>query len=95
MTCLRYLHLSVLSAFLILIVSRYCAARKIPYGRNTTGGAIVWHTNQATPGEGTNGYGRLRMGDGGLTRFEGALGFDISDQFAGRVANMTDERDGL
>jgi len=35
------------------------------------------------------------MGDGGLTRFEGALGFDISDQFAGRVANMTDERDGL
>jgi iron complex outermembrane receptor protein len=64
------------------------------YGRNTTGGAIVWHTNQATPGEGTNGYGRLRMGDGGLTRFEGAVGFDINEQFAARVAVMTDEFDG-
>lgn len=65
------------------------------YGRNTTGGAIVWHTNKATPGEGTNGYGRFRMGNGGLTRFEGAAGFDLSDQFAARVAVMTDGYDGV
>ena len=41
------------------------------YGRNTTGGAVLWHTNKANPGDGTNGYGRLRVGDGGLLRFGG------------------------
>jgi iron complex outermembrane recepter protein len=65
------------------------------YGRNTTGGAVVWHTNQATPGEGTNGYGRLRMGNGGLVRFEGAAGFDVSENFAARVSIMTDDFDGV
>ena len=65
------------------------------YGRNTTGGAVVWHTNKATPGDGTNGYGRFRMGNGGLMRFEGAVGFDISDQFAARIAVMTDDFDGV
>ncbi len=25
------------------------------YGRNTTGGAVVWHTNKANPGDGTSG----------------------------------------
>jgi iron complex outermembrane receptor protein len=65
------------------------------YGRNTTGGAIVWHTNKATPGEGTNGYARLRTGNGGLMRFEGAIGFDFNDQFAGRLAVLSDDFDGV
>lgn len=65
------------------------------YGRNTTGGAIVWHTNKATPGDGTNGYARLRSGNGGLMRLEGAIGFDISDQFAARIAIMDDQYDGV
>ena len=65
------------------------------YGRNTTGGAVVWHTNQANPGDGTNGYGRLRAGSGGLMRFEGALGFDMGDAFAARIAVLTDEFDGV
>jgi iron complex outermembrane receptor protein len=65
------------------------------YGRNTTGGAVVWHTNKANPGDGTNGYGRLRVGNGGLTRFEGALGFDMSEEFAGRVAILSDNYDGV
>jgi len=65
------------------------------YGRNTTGGAILWHTNKANPGDGTNGYGRLRMGDGGLMRFEGAIGFDFGDQWAGRVAVLSDDYDGI
>ena len=65
------------------------------YGRNTTGGAVVWHTNKANPGDGTNGYGRLRAGEGGLMRFEGAIGFDLGDQFAGRVALLSDEFDGV
>ena len=65
------------------------------YGRNTTGGAILWHTNKANPGDGTNGYGRLRMGDGGLMRFEGAIGFDFGDQWAGRLAVLSDDYDGI
>jgi iron complex outermembrane receptor protein len=65
------------------------------YGRNTTGGAVAWHTNKANPGDGTSGYGRLRAGNGGLMRFEGAVGFDMGDTFAGRIAVLTDEFDGV
>jgi len=65
------------------------------YGRNTTGGAIVWHTNQANPGDGANGYGRLRVGDGGLVRFEGAIGFDMGENFAARLAVLSDDFDGV
>ena len=65
------------------------------YGRNTTGGAIVWHTNKANPGDGTNGYARLRSGSGGLMRLEGAIGFDMGDAFAARIAVLSDEYDGV
>jgi iron complex outermembrane receptor protein len=65
------------------------------YGRNTTGGAIIWHTNKANPGDGTNGYARLRAGSGGLARIEGALGFDMGDNFAGRIALVDDSFDGV
>jgi len=65
------------------------------YGRNTTGGAIIWHTNKANPGDGTNGYARLRTGSGGLMRIEGALGFDMGDNFAGRIALVDDSFDGV
>jgi iron complex outermembrane receptor protein len=65
------------------------------YGRNTTGGAVLWHTNHANPGDGTNGYGRLRAGNGGLIRFEGAVGFDMGDAFAGRIAVLSDDYDGV
>lgn len=65
------------------------------YGRNTTGGAVVWHSNKADPGAGTNGYARLRTGNGGLMRIEGALGFDFTDQLAGRVSVLSDDFDGV
>jgi len=65
------------------------------YGRNTTGGAIVWHTNKANPGDGMSGYGRLRTGSGGLMRLEGALGFDLGENAAGRIALMSDDFDGV
>jgi len=65
------------------------------YGRNTTGGAIVWHTNKANPGDGTNGYARVRAGNGGAMRFEGAVGFDMGDTFAARVAVLSDDFDGV
>jgi iron complex outermembrane receptor protein len=65
------------------------------YGRNTTGGAIVWHTNKATPGDGLNGYAKARSGSGGALRLEGALGFDLSDNVALRIALMDDTFDGV
>ncbi len=65
------------------------------YGRNTTGGAMVWHTNKARPGDGTNGYGSVGVGNGGLFEFEAAVGFDVSDNFAVRIAGMSDSFDGL
>ncbi len=65
------------------------------YGRNTTGGAVVWHTNKASVGAGTNGYGRLRAGNGDLARIEAAIGFDMGEAFAGRIALMTDDFDGV
>ena len=65
------------------------------YGRNTTGGAVVWHTNKANPGEGTGGYARLRTGSGGLMRFEGAIGFDFSDNVAARISVLSDDYDGV
>ena len=65
------------------------------YGRNTTGGAVLWHTNKANPGDGMTGYGRLRAGNGGLVRFEGAFGFDMGDSFAARIALLSDDYDGV
>lgn len=65
------------------------------YGRNTTGGAIVWHTNKATPGDGLGGYAKARTGSGGALRLEGALGFDIGENFAARIALMDDSFDGV
>ena len=65
------------------------------YGRNTTGGAVLWHSTKANPGDGTNGYARVRAGDGGLMRFEGAFGFDLGEQWAGRVSLLSDDFDGI
>lgn len=65
------------------------------YGRNTTGGAVIWHTNQATPGDGTSGNVRLRVGNGGKQRFEGAVGFDMTDDLAARVSGFSDSFDGV
>ena len=65
------------------------------YGRNTTGGAVVWHTNQASPGDGTSGNLNLRAGNGGRTRAEGAVSFDISDNVAGRISGFSDGFDGV
>lgn len=64
------------------------------YGRNTTGGALNFHTRQARPDDGLNGRGSLNVGNGGLLEFEGAIGFDITDNFAGRLAVMDNSFDG-
>ncbi len=65
------------------------------YGRNTTGGAVVWHTNQASPGDGTSGNISARLGNGGKQRAEGAISFDIAENIAGRVSGFSDGFDGV
>ena len=64
------------------------------YGRNTTGGAVLWHTRKATPGDGLNGQVSVGAGNGGLAEFEGGFGFDVSDNVALRVAAMSRGFDG-
>ncbi|MGI9221322.1 MAG: TonB-dependent receptor [Woeseiaceae bacterium] len=65
------------------------------YGRNTTGGAVLWHTRKATPGEGLNGQASIGAGDGGLVELEGAIGFDLGDNIALRIAAMDRSFDGI
>ena len=65
------------------------------YGRNTTGGAIVWHTKKATPGAGTNGFASATAGNGGLVEIEGAVGFDLGENAAIRFAGSSDHFNGL
>ena len=65
------------------------------YGRNTTGGAVLWHTRKATPGEGLNGQASIGAGAGGLIELEGGIGFDLSESVALRIAAMDRQFDGL
>lgn len=65
------------------------------YGRNTTGGAIVWHTKKASPGAGTNGFASATAGNGGLYELEGAVGFDLGENAAIRFAGSSDHFNGL
>lgn len=65
------------------------------YGRNTTGGAVLWHTKKASPGEGLNGQASIGVGNGGLVEFEGAIGFDLAENVAIRIAAMDRQFDGL
>lgn len=65
------------------------------YGRNTTGGALNFHTRKASTDDGLNGRASIGVGNGGLAEFEGAIGFNITDSIAARVALMDKSFDGL
>ena len=65
------------------------------YGRNTTGGAIVWHTKKAAPGDGLNGFASATAGNGDLVELEGAVGFDLGENAAIRFAGSSDHFNGL
>ena len=62
------------------------------YGKNATGGSVNLITRKPT--EELEGYGRLTLGDYGLTRIEGAVSGPISDKVLGRLAFKSTDREG-
>ncbi len=65
------------------------------FGRNTTGGAINYITVKPEIGAGPNGYARLLLGEDSQVDVDGALGFDLGDRAAARIAVQSVNRDGL
>lgn len=64
------------------------------FGLNTTGGAVNYISNKAKIGYGTHGKANLRLGNYGHTEADVAVGFDIADNLAARVAIQTIDNDG-
>lgn len=64
------------------------------FGLNTTGGAVNYISNKPDLGAGTHGSARLRVGNYDRIEAEVAVGFDISDTLAARVAFQSIDDDG-
>lgn len=56
------------------------------YGRNSTGGLVNFISKKPEIDGGTNGYVNIELGQYETTNIETALGFDIGDTAAGRIA---------
>lgn len=65
------------------------------YGRNTTGGAVNYITKKAKIGAGTNGNIAVETGNGGRYGAQGAVGFDVNDDVAIRIAGNYETFDGF
>lgn len=65
------------------------------WGRNTTAGLVNFVPNKADPGDPINGHASLSYGEFGDMNAQGAIGFPISDQVAGRIAANYNTRDGV
>jgi iron complex outermembrane recepter protein len=63
-------------------------------GRNTTGGAINFISVKPVVGAGLNGYARLTYGRFDRVDFEGALGADLSESVAVRMAGQFQSQSG-
>ncbi|MEM6582558.1 MAG: TonB-dependent receptor [Pseudomonadota bacterium] len=64
------------------------------YGRNTSGGAVRVLSRRAEVGEDFNGYITGSYGRWDRTTFEGALGGELTENSAFRIAAMTDRNGG-
>lgn len=64
------------------------------FGLNTTGGAVNYITKKPEIGAGINGSFTMKMGSDSLVNTETAVGFDITDNLAARVAVQTNKHDG-
>lgn len=65
------------------------------FGRNSIGGAFSVHTRPAEVGAGTNGYLELDVAERSHMVGEGAIGFDVNEDFAMRIAGYTSTEDGF
>ncbi len=63
------------------------------YGRNTTGGAVLFTSNRPT--EEFDARLKLRAGNFGYTEFEGAIGGPLSDTLTARLALNATQSDGF
>jgi iron complex outermembrane receptor protein len=64
------------------------------FGLNTTGGAVNYISRKPVVGGGTQGSARLNLGNYNQLDTELAVGFDVSDALAARVALQTVKNDG-
>jgi len=64
------------------------------YGRNSTGGLINFISKKPTIGGGTNGFVNLEVGEFGTTNVEAAVGFDLGQTSAARVAILRNKNNG-
>ena len=64
------------------------------FGLNTTGGAVNYISKKPEIGSGTNGSASLKLGNYGHAEAEVAVGFDLSDTLAARVAIQSIDNDG-
>ena len=64
------------------------------FGLNTTGGAINYISNKPEVGGGTQGTAEVRMGNNDSFETDTAVGFDLSDTMAARIAVQTIKNDG-
>ena len=63
------------------------------FGKNSTGGAVLFTTATPTPDFG--GYFSATTGNYGLAQFEGAVNIPVSDAVQARVAGFYESRDGF
>lgn len=64
------------------------------FGRNSTGGAMLFNTVQANPENGLTGYIKATAGEYGTARATGAINIPVTDDFAARLVAHHSERDG-
>jgi len=64
------------------------------YGRNTTGGAVNFISRKPEIGGGTNGYADLTAGNFGLIDFNAAIGGELGERSAYRIAVQSLNNDG-
>lgn len=64
------------------------------FGLNTTGGAINYISKKPEVGAGMNGNASLRLGSDSLVNIDAAIGFDLGENAAGRIAVHTNKFDG-
>ena len=65
------------------------------YGRNTTGGAVNYITQQPDVGGGVNGFIKGGYGNYNQTDLDGAIGVPLGETAALRAAFQVNQRDGL